>query len=112
MLFVSKIYAGSVGLDTGPDKLAPATGMPFVGVLTEDLHPDAMIAFLSEARGLELGTQRVRVLPAVFRDSKDERRGRTPAHVQMWSSRPTPPHRLRHWRTRLWLGARQRRWRG
>ena len=49
MLFISKIYAGSVGLDTGPDKLAPATAMPLIGVLTEDLHPDATIAFLSEA---------------------------------------------------------------
>jgi hypothetical protein len=25
MLFISKIYAGSVGLDTGPDKLGTAT---------------------------------------------------------------------------------------
>ena len=49
MLFISKIYAGSVGLDTGPDKLAPATAMPLIGVLTEDLHPDATIAFLSDA---------------------------------------------------------------
>lgn len=35
MLFISKIYAGSVGLDTGPDKLAPATAMPLIGVLTK-----------------------------------------------------------------------------
>ena len=48
MLFISKIYAGSVGLDTGPDKLAPATGMPLISVLTENLYPDATIAFLSE----------------------------------------------------------------
>lgn len=66
MLFISKIYAGSVGLDTGPDKLAPATAMPLIGVLTEDLHPDATIAFLT-----------------------DERRGCAPAHVQMWERRAT-----------------------
>ena len=49
MLFISKIYAASVGLDTGPDKLGTATGMPLVSVLTENLYPDATIAFLSEA---------------------------------------------------------------
>ena len=49
MLFISKIYEASVGLDTGPDKLGTATGMRLVSVLTENLYPDATIAFLSEA---------------------------------------------------------------
>ena len=49
MLFVSKIYAESVGLDTGPDKLAPATAMPLIAGLAGDFHPGATIASLSEA---------------------------------------------------------------
>jgi hypothetical protein len=36
MLFVSKIYAANVGPDTAPDKLAPAKGMPLIGVLAEN----------------------------------------------------------------------------
>ena len=35
MLFISKVYTESVGLDSGPDKLAPAPDMELISVLAE-----------------------------------------------------------------------------
>src|SRR5438034_3603112 len=32
LLFVSEVYAASVGADAAPDKVAPARGMPLIGV--------------------------------------------------------------------------------
>jgi len=39
MLFISKIYAASVGADVAPDKLAPAKGLAPIGVLPENSIP-------------------------------------------------------------------------
>jgi hypothetical protein len=39
LLFISKIYAASLGADVALDKLAPAKGMAPIGVLPENSIP-------------------------------------------------------------------------